>query len=261
MVIQDEKQSDCQIEQNQNDLDPTVEEASSVSVLNGPLMPVSLRSFLLQTSQCLETVDVLDARDFNEIGQLEELLEVLFSVVSAQVINIDDFQDSLGSVTVNFVVIVEIENICKEGLGLHVVQLLRIVFIMSIINYANVVHSLVHSLLALGSESLLVLVKHVCEEQICQEVEPHEHEEHEKEGIEVVYVHRGQEDVWEVGSREQNCHVAIRVLDRAKVLEPFESRPVEIVNCERENQDIGEDCHQNIEGVHQVTQQTEALLP
>lgn len=92
-------------------MDPTIEEASSVPVFNGPLMPVSLSSLLLKSSQCLEAVDVLDARDFNEIRQLEELLEVLFSVVSAQVINIDDFQDFLGSVTVNFIVIVQIKNI------------------------------------------------------------------------------------------------------------------------------------------------------
>lgn len=118
-----------------------------------------------------------------------------------------------------------------------------IIFIVPIINDANVVHTLVHSFLALGFESLFILVKDVCEEQICQEVETHEHEEHEKECIEVVHVHGRQEDVWEVRSRKQNCHVTIGVLYSAKVLEAFESRAIEIVNCEREDQDIGEDCH------------------
>ena len=208
----------------------------------------------------MEAVNVFDARDLDEVGQLEELLDVLFAVVSTQVLHVDDLEDLLGRVSVNFIVIIKVKDISQESFGFHVVQEMRTVLIMSIIDDANVGHALVHSFLAFLLEALLVLVEHVGEEQVGQEVEAHEHEEHEEERVEVVDVHCGQENVREVRSREQDCHVAIRVLDRAKVLEALESRPVEIVHCEREDQDVGEDGHEDVERVHQIADQTEALL-
>ena len=203
---------------------------------------------------------MFDAGDLDEVGQLEELLDVLFAVVSAQVLHVDDLEDLLGRVSVNFIVIIKVKDISQETFGFHVVQEMRTVLIMSIINDANIVHALGHSFLAFLLEALLVLVEDVGEEQVGQEVEAHEHEEHEKERVEVVNVHCGQENVREVRSREQNCHVAIGVLDRAKVLEALESRPVEIVDCERKDQDVGEDGHEDVEGVHQIADQTEDFL-
>ena len=131
---------------------------------------------------------------------------------------------------------------------------------MSLINYANIIHALVHSLLTLVLEALLVLVEHVGEEQVGQEVEADEHEEHEEESVEVVDAHRGQEDVREVRRREQDGHVAIGVLNRAKVLKALKRRPVEVVDCEREDQDVREDGHENVERVLQIANQAENLL-
>lgn len=214
LVVDDEKDRDGQVEQDQDHLDPAVEETGSIAILDGPLVAILLNLLTLQLGERLEAVDVLDLGDLDEVGQLEEREDVLLLVVAAQVVHVDDLKDLLRCVPVHLIMVVEIEDGGKELLSFHVVERLALICVMAVEEQADVVHALLNSLLPFALQALLVLVEDVGEEQIGQEVEADQHEEHEEEGVEVVDVHGGKEDVGEVRRREQNRHVPVRIPDR-----------------------------------------------
>ena len=74
-------------------------------------MAVSFSPFCLQASQRLEAINVFNAGDLDEVGQLEELLNVLLGI-PVLVFHINDFENFLGSVTMNLVaMVVKVEDV------------------------------------------------------------------------------------------------------------------------------------------------------
>lgn len=165
------------------------------------------------------------------------------------ILRVEDRENLLGSVAMSLIVIIIVKYIGEEGLSLHHLKAVTPVNVVLVKDDSDVRDAIPHAFLSAILQTSHVLVEDVSGEQVCEEVESHQHEEHEEERVEEVDVHGWQEDVREVCSREQNRHVPVCVLDRRKILEAFERRSVEVVNCECENEDVREDGYQDIKRV------------
>lgn len=128
LVVHDEDEGDGHVEEDEDDLDPAVKETRlAAPLLHRPAVLVRI-STLVRDSHCIERVDVLKLRNFNEVLKLEELLDSgkldfhVFFVVLSRVLSVENSQNLLRDAPVGLVVIVIIEDILQESLGLHVIE-------------------------------------------------------------------------------------------------------------------------------------------
>ena len=156
------------------------------------------------------------------------------------ILRVEDRENLLGSVAMSLIVIIIVKYIGEEGLSLHHLKAVTPVNVVLVKDDSDVRDAIPHAFLSAILQTSHVLVEDVSGEQVCEEVESHQHEEHEEERVEEVDVHGWQEDVREVCSREQNRHVLVCITNRAKVLEALEGRSVEIIDCEYEDENVGE---------------------
>ena len=187
---------------------------------------------------------MLQVTDLNKVRQGEELLNTL-KLVLLVVFDVNDLKDLLGSVTMHFIVVVEIKDISEESLRLHVFKSLAAVSIVLLEDDLDVIHALSLAFLSASSQTVHVLVEDIGCQEVSQEVQADKHKEHEQKRVEIVDVHCWKEYVGEVGRGEQNCHVQVRGLHGSKVDDSLVHWPVEVVNCDDEQEDVGEDGHQN----------------
>ena len=187
---------------------------------------------------------MLKVTDLNKVRQGEELLNTL-KLILLVVFDVNDFKDLLGSITMHFIVVVEIKYISEEGLRLHVFKSLAAVFIVLLEDDLDVIHALSLAFHSASSQTVHVLVEDIGRQEVSQEVQADKHKEHEQKRVEIVDVHCWKEYVGEVGRGEQNCHVQVGLFHSSKVDNALEHRPVEVVDGDDEEEDVGEDRQQN----------------
>ena len=209
----------------------------------------------------VKRVEMLEVADFDEVWQHEKVDEALFLValLHSVLINLlrrrNNIQNLMRSMTVHLIVIVEVEDIGEERLGLHRLKRAIAVVVVLVEDDPDVTGAIKSPLVACFIQPLLIIVEDISQEEIGEEVEAGEHEEHEEEGVEEVHALGGQEHIRIVRRREQNRQVAVRVADRAKVLNAFERRAVEVVAGEDEDEDVGEDGDKDSAGLVQVLEE------
>ena len=75
-----------------------------------------------------------------------------------------------------------------------------------------------------------------------------------------VDVHRTKEDVWEVGSGEENCHLAVGFSQREEVDHAFVHWSVEVEDSQGEDEDVCKYRGQDGQRVLQITQKRDTRL-
>lgn len=128
--------------------------------LNGPLLLPVLRTSSIGSCHGVQTVEVLELSHFDEVGQCEELLESLKTVLLV-VVDIDDAEDVVGHGAMILVVVVIVEDIGQEELSLKTLEDAIFVSVVLVENDLDVLRSLVSALPLFVLKSLLIFVENV----------------------------------------------------------------------------------------------------
>ena len=162
---------------------------------------------------------MLEVADLDEVRQHEEVHEAIFLValLHSVLINLlrrrNNVQNLMRSMTVHLIVIVKVEDVGEERLGLHRLKRAIVVVIVLVEDDPDVSGAVESPLVACFLQPLLIIVEDISQEEISEEVEAGEHEEHEEEGVEEGHALGGQEHIRIVRRREQNRQVTVRVAD------------------------------------------------
>jgi len=230
LVVDDEEKRDSEVQQDKSDLHPSVEESLRALFKRELTLLVNIVAII---SSHLQRVNVLQISNLNEVGKAEELLDA-GKLALLVMVDVDDLKDLSCCVAMRLVVIVEVEDILEELLSFVTIKIIVLVDVVVVEELFNILEAFRDTSATLGLKSRHVLVEDICEEQIGQEVQTDEHETHEQECVEVVDVHRWQENVGEISRSEQNCHITVGVLKGIEAHDAFECRSVEVVDSQNE---------------------------
>lgn len=105
---------------------------------------------------------MLEVSNLDEVAASEELLESSKTILLV-VIDVDDLENFQSCGSVDFVMVVEVEDVRKESFGLHVFEHSALILVMLVENYFNIAHTSYDSLLSLLCEANHVLIEHICQ--------------------------------------------------------------------------------------------------
>ena len=108
-------------------MEPAIEEASLLLLLNGPSLLVLRGSRLPGGSESLKRVELSDVGVLDKVRECKELLETMKSILLTAIsgsclLLTDDFKDLFGSLLVESVMVVVVEDVGEESLSLLVIE-------------------------------------------------------------------------------------------------------------------------------------------
>ena len=109
---------------------------------------------------------MLQFGDFDKVGQLEELLEADQAVMLV-IVHVDDAKDFSRDIAVALLMVIVVENISQERLCFEMLKSAVVVDVVLLVDYSDVVESLLLAFRSDLLEAFLVLIEDVGRQQVC----------------------------------------------------------------------------------------------